>query len=151
MRQAVSLAPATAQAEGFSAIWDTGASQTAISPRVVARLGLKPFSVATVHFGNSTADCPVYKVDVLLPNGLAVLDVNATEAVNIQGADVLIGMDIITSGDLADTNANRQTFFSFRFPPALDHIDYVADANKAAKKKQSREDLRRLRRKGKLR
>ena len=42
-------------------------------------------------------------------------------------ADVLIGMDIIGTGDFAVTNLNGLTKFSFRVP-SLEHIDFVADA-----------------------
>ena len=123
---------------------------TAISPRVVQQLGLKPISFVTVHYGNESADSPVYKVDVLLPNRVVVGNVNASQAKNIQGADVLIGMDVITTGDFAVTNANGITCFSFRFPSALDHTDYAAEADKIRKQRENRDKTRRLGRKGKL-
>jgi hypothetical protein len=40
--------------------------------------------------------------------------------------DILIGMDIITLGDFAITNANHRTVVSFRIPPDTKHIDFVA-------------------------
>jgi len=98
---------------------------TAISPLVATTLGSKPFSRTEVHFGNETKVVPVYKVDIFLPNSVGVIDVNATEAVNIKEADLLLGMDIINMGDFAVTNAGGTTFFSFRFPPAAAHTDYV--------------------------
>ena len=39
-------------------------------------------------------------------------------------ADVLVGMDIINTGDFAVTNLGGITKFSFRFP-SLEHIDFV--------------------------
>jgi hypothetical protein len=39
---------------------------------------------------------------------------------------VLIGMDVIGSGDLAITNHNGKTTFTFRVPPC-EEIDFVAE------------------------
>ena len=44
------------------------------------------------------------------------------------GADMLIGMDIITMGDFAITNFNGKTTFSF-VTPAKRTIDYVEELN----------------------
>jgi len=38
-------------------------------------------------------------------------------------------MDILTLGDLAITNHDRQTVVSFRVPPDTVHIDFVAADN----------------------
>ena len=97
----------------------------------------------------------MYKVDVLLPNAVGVLDVNVLEAENIKGADLLIGTDIINTGDFAVTNAGGTTCFSFRFPPAATHIDFVQQSQAVAQRESPIHDrqsmLRHLRRKGKLR
>ena len=41
--------------------------------------------------------------------------------------DVLIGMDVITSGDFAVSNHNGKTVFSFRVP-SVETTDYVKKA-----------------------
>ena len=151
IRQAASLGQQGEVEAEFQVIWDTGASATCISPAVSKRLGLRPISMATVHAAGNSYDSQVFKVDVKLPNNLRVIDVRVLEAVNIHGADVLIGMDIITTGDFTVTNADNDTWFSFRFPPALDHIDYAAEANKIVQRREHREQARRMQRKGKLR
>jgi len=152
---AQSLGGMPALAQTFLAIWDTGCTMTAISPAVVTKLGLKPFSKTEVHFGNESKVVPVYKVDIMLPNALGVLDVNVSEAANIRGADLLIGMDIINMGDFAVTNAGGTTCFSFRYPPAAAHIDYVKQSQANAQTQGSAHDrqnlVRHLKRKGKLR
>lgn len=154
VRQATSLGRGGGT-QPFIAIWDTGASATCISPKISQTLGLGAISMAQVHAAGNTYDSPVYKIDVILPNGLMVVDVRALEAQNIQGADMLIGMDIITTGDLAITNADNDTWFSFRFPPARQHIDYAEEASKIQQNKtqtSNRQNLvRNLKRKGKLR
>ena len=139
----------------FQAIWDTGASATCISPKISKALGLGAISMAQVHAAGNTYDSPVYKVDVILPNGLMVVDVRVLEASNIQGADMLIGMDIITTGDLAITNADNDTWFSFRFPSARLHTDYADEANRIRGSQVQNPDrqnmIKNLRKKGKLR
>lgn len=47
---------------------------------------------------------------------------------SLEGTDVLIGMDIITAGDLAITNHNGRTTFSFRVP-SCEEIDFVGEIN----------------------
>jgi hypothetical protein len=112
--------------------------------------------MATVHAAGNSFDSPVYKIDVFLPNGLVVTDIRALEADNIQGGDMLIGMDIITTGDLSITNANDNTWFSFRFPPAKAHIDYAEQQRHQShgrpEQAQSRQNLiKHLKKRGQLR
>ena len=47
-----------------------------------------------------------------------------------QGADILIGMDIIGVGDFAVTNRDGKTKFSFRLPSRAD-IDFVVEDKKS--------------------
>jgi hypothetical protein len=149
VRQAASLGKG-GDPQSFMAIWDTGASATCISPKISQALGLGAISMATIQAVGSSHDVSICKIDVILPNGLTVADVRAAEVGNIQGADMLIGMDIITTGDLAITNA-----FSFRFPPASSHIDYAGEGNRISQRQQQSHDrqklVKNLRRKGKLR
>jgi hypothetical protein len=154
VRQAASLGKG-GESQPFMAIWDTGASATCISPKISQALKLGAFSMATVHAAGNTYDSPVFKIDVILPNGLIVVDVRALEAKNIQGADMLIGMDIITTGDLAITNADNDTWFSFRFPSARLHTDYAEEAKRMIRAQAQTSDrqnmIKNLKRKGKLR
>ena len=60
-----------------------------------------------------------YKVDLLLPNGWWIQDTTVM-LVGYSGEDVLIGMDIINTGDFAITHAG----FTFQTPARAD-IDFV--------------------------
>jgi hypothetical protein len=53
------------------------------------------------------------------------MEIRASEN-TVEGCDVLIGMDVITTGDLAITNHNGKTTFSFRVP-ACEEIDFVEE------------------------
>jgi len=108
----------------FDAIWDTGATNTVISPSVVAKCGLKPISMAQVQTANGTCLSEVYLVNVRLPNGVGFRNVRVTNQ-QLMGAPVLIGMDVITQGDFVITNRGKNTVFSFRYP-SMACIDFVA-------------------------
>jgi len=114
----------------FVAIWDTGATATVITQKVVDACGLKPTGVTLVQTANGQRSCNVYFVNIGLPNQVGFQMVRVTCG-DILGTDVLIGMDIITTGDFVLTHKNGTTVFSFRVP-SLDCIDYV-EQWKAAK------------------
>ncbi len=108
----------------YKAIWDTGATNSVITNKVVAELSLQPISIVRVKHGGGESDRPVYLVNIVLPNKVVFYEVRVTEG-DIHGDyEVLIGMDIIGAGDFAVTNKDNKTMFSFRFPP-IEHIDFV--------------------------
>lgn len=83
------------------AIWDTGATNTAISKKLARKLNLKVISTAECDGINTTILTNIYKIDLLLPNKIAVLDIDVSEVDNIIDADILIGMDVILLGDFS--------------------------------------------------
>ena len=107
----------------FSAIWDTGATNTVISQKVVDALALKPSGFAKVRHvgGEEIAEC--YSVNLMLPNHVGLTFLRVTKG-KPGGGDVLIGMDIIGAGDFAVTNHGGKTTFTFRFP-SFEEIDFV--------------------------
>ena len=114
----------------YIATWDTGATSTVITSKVVKELGLKPSGKVKVRGVGPAGtvqehDSDTYLVNILLPNGVGVWGVRVSENA-VDGCDVLIGMDVITTGDLAITNHNGKTTFSFRVPPC-EEIDFVAE------------------------
>lgn len=119
----------------YWAIWDTGATNSAITKKVASDLGLQPTGLVEVRYGSGKAVTKTYLVNIGLPNGLMVGQVRVTEAQGIADDDVsddkqphlLIGMDIIGMGDFAVTNANRCTALSFRVPSTRE-IDFIPDA-----------------------
>ena len=109
----------------YSAIWDTGATHTCITTKVVAECGLIPTSVAEVTGIHGTQRTYGYLIDVYLPNQVVVRGVEAVESPALAGEldDVLIGMDIINLGDLAVSNFQGKTTFTFRIP-SLEEFDF---------------------------
>ena len=96
------------------AIWDTGASGSVISPLVAIELGLLPVGVKPMHTGNGTYEATAYVVDIMLPNKVLIRGVEVTES-DLKVCDALIGMDIISLGDMKLTN-KPVTKFTFRIP-----------------------------------
>jgi predicted aspartyl protease len=112
--------------EKFFAIWDTGATGTVITKKVVDALGLKPVSKTKVRHANGEAIVNVYYINLFLPNQVAFNFIPVTEGVLGDDASVLIGMDVITKGDFSVSNFNGKTTFSFRVP-SLAEIDFNSD------------------------
>ncbi|MDO8524476.1 MAG: aspartyl protease family protein [bacterium] len=119
----------------YIAIWDTGATHSAITKKVVDDLNLQPTGAReTRHAGGKSLN-NTYLVNISLPDGVMVPHVRVTEVQLIPDDNVsddkqpqlLIGMDIIGLGDFAVTNANGKTTFSFRIP-SVQEIDFVPDA-----------------------
>lgn len=109
------------------AIWDTGATGTVISSRVAKKLNLAPTGIVNICHANGRSFVNKYVINIWLPNQVGFAYLEVTEGELDESFDVLIGMDIISQGDMAITNVNRQTVFSFR-TPSMERIDYVEDA-----------------------
>lgn len=105
------------------ALWDTGATVSTISKKIVDALGLIPFSKSKVFHAGGEGVANMYKVNILLPNGVGVHAATVMEGV-LNGFDALIGMDIITMGDFVITNRGGKTVFSFQIPPTHEY-DFV--------------------------
>ena len=96
------------------AIWDTGAYGSVISPKVAEELELIPVGVKPIQTANGTYEAYAYVVDVMLPNRLVIRGVEVSES-DLKVCDALIGMDIISMGDMKVTN-KPTTKFIFRIP-----------------------------------
>jgi hypothetical protein len=107
------------------AIWDTGATGSAITKGIAQKLGLVPTGMAQVHTANGVATQNTYTIDIKLPNKVLIRGIVATEVTSLSsGCDALIGMDVISLGDFSITNHKGTTCMSFRVP-SLHEIDYV--------------------------
>jgi predicted aspartyl protease len=106
----------------FQAIWDTGATGSVISQRVVDQCRLVPIGLTEAMTAGGIVRCEVYLVNIFLPNAVGFPNVTVTKA-NMGKTDVLIGMDLINKGDLALTHEHANTVFSFRYP-SMTTIDF---------------------------
>lgn len=105
-------------------LWDTGASVSLISARVAKVLGLESIGKSGVSGYNEGVDVKdTYLVHIGLPTGDIVTNIMAMEF-HSDEYDVVIGMDVICKGDLAVTNKDGRTTFSFRIPSEAE-IDFL--------------------------
>lgn len=112
-------------ADTKAAQWDTGATNTCVSKNIVNLLKLKPVGVMKIQTPSGSTEVNQYLVDIKLRNDVLVKDVMVVDSeIGNQGIDVLIGMDIIGTGDFAVSNFEGKTYFSFRYP-SVAHTDYV--------------------------
>lgn len=116
----------------YNGLWDTGASGTVITKRVVDELGLIPTGLAKSYHANGESIVNTYSINVGLPNGLMIPTVRVTEGI-LNGFDVLIGMDVILRGDFSITNKGGKTVFSFQIPSTHD-LDFVKEYEQEVKK-----------------
>ena len=126
-----SLTPVTLPAPGkkYQGLYDTGATNSAISPQVVTDLQLASIGARTVAVGGGTLTTTAHLVNIGMPNRVMFPMVPVAKMV-LLGVDVLIGMDILGTGDFAVTHQDGKTVFSFCFPSRR-HIDFASEIKTA--------------------
>jgi len=107
----------------YKALWDTGATCSVITQKIVDDLKLDIVSYGPVASVNSVETAQFYYVDILLPNNVAVRSLLVPLG-KPSGCDLLIGMDIIGKGDFAVSNHSGRTVFTYRIP-SLMTFDFV--------------------------
>lgn len=119
------------------AIWDTGATNTCITQAAADRIGLVPTGLVEMNTANGTHRASTVLTNVALPNGVGFHGLRVTICDLGPTLDVLIGMDIIGSGDFAITNFENNTVMSFRIPSSRT-IDFVVEHSAEEVKEKAR-------------
>lgn len=114
----------------YTAIWDTGATGTVITQKIIDDCGLVATGMTRMHgVGGAISNVETFLVNIYLPNKVAIPEMRVCKGDLGGGADILIGMNVITLGDFAITNPGGDTQFSFRVPGHGD-IDFVRETAK---------------------
>ena len=115
--------------KSFNALWDTGATHSAITQQVVDACGLVPESIQPEahHAYGIAKNVPAFLVKIKLPTNVEFPGLRVTLG-KFPSSDVLIGMDIIGLGDFAVTNRDQKTKFSFRVP-SQGGLDFIVQDN----------------------
>ena len=80
--------------------WDTGATVSVISERLVGELGLIPIGRTKISgYNGKPMVTNEYRIDLFFPNDIKIPFVKVVEAPLIT-MDVLIGMNVINQGNL---------------------------------------------------
>ena len=111
------------------ALWDTGASGTVIVPSIAKKMGLIPTDRVKVAGVNNVSMADVVQVSIGLPNKVMVKDASAMICELTGEFELLIGMDIISLGDMIICNGDNKTSFSFVMPSFPDKPDWIEKSN----------------------
>jgi hypothetical protein len=110
----------------YGCIWDTGATSSAVTKKVVSDLKLEVLNYVTVSTASGISVVPNYKVTLNL-DGEIEEHVTANELI-LGGFDILIGMDIIGNGDFTvSTDPTKGICLSYQIP-SMGKVDYVVRA-----------------------
>lgn len=104
-------------------LWDTGATRTVITNKIVSELNLKPVSMGTARTPQGQYNAYMYYINLFLPNHVVFPKLLVMEG-QPSGCDILIGMDVIGNGDFVVSNYDNKTTFSYRFPSSA-KLDFV--------------------------
>jgi len=107
-----------------TALLDTGASGSCISGLYARRNKFISLCDCEVLGVGGKYVSKVYYADIMLPGDILIRDIEVTDFFDNGKFDVIIGMDIITTGDFALSNYNDQMTVSFRCPPVNPPIDF---------------------------
>jgi predicted aspartyl protease len=127
--------PATIQppkGKKYQALYDTGATHSAVSPQVVADLNLASIGARTVGVGGGNLTTTSHLVNIGMPNRVMFGMISVAKMVLPGGIDALIGMDILGMGDFAVTHHEGNTMFSFCVP-SRGKIDFVDEIQRSEK------------------
>ncbi len=112
-------------------LWDTGATDSAITLSLAKELGLIEVQRIAVSGVHGVKEVPVYYVEIELNDGDGAISLRAlvsecTELSSDGSVGALIGMNVINRGDFAISNFGGKTTMSFR-TPSLQKIDFRKD------------------------
>ncbi len=113
----------------YTAIWDTGATGSVITKKVIKDLNLKPTGLVEVNHAQGKTTTNTYLVNIALPLRVIVGPMKVIEGVLPDDTEILIGMDIISGCDFAVTHGKGFTKMSFKIPSTED-IDFVHIADR---------------------
>jgi hypothetical protein len=123
---AFDLATTPQNGRKYQALYDTGASHSAVSPRVVSELQLTSIAARNVNVGGGVIVATSHLVNFALPNKVMFGMMQVSQMVLGPGIDALIGMDVLGLGDFAVTHHNGNTTFSFCCPSRKE-IDFAIE------------------------
>lgn len=99
----------------YNALWDTGATQSCISSKIVKDLGLNPVGKIQMSTAGGVSATNVYHISMKLPNRCYIEKLKVAE-VQLAGCDALIGMDVISKGNFSISHDTGKTVFEFGIP-----------------------------------
>ena len=111
----------------MKALWDTGACCTCIATSVAQAMGLVKINERElIGADNKPFMADVYCVRLTMGHFIISFIEVCGIPMDGKAENMIIGMDVITKGDLSITNYQGKTVLTFR-EPSLEKIDYVEE------------------------
>jgi len=114
-----------------NALWDTGATMSAITPEIRDKLKAETIQRKKITAVHTAKEVDVVLITIELPNRIIKQTIKVAVCDMASKSEMLIGMDIISLGDFALSNGGEQTLFSFAVPPFRDKIDFSKRQNES--------------------
>jgi hypothetical protein len=112
--------------ENFIATWDTGATISCIKEEIAVSHNLPICGQRECRGVNSIKTVNTYLSSLVLPNNFAINEIELASCDNSLAVDMLIGMDIISKGELLINTCNNMTIYSFQMPaPTAFSLDQI--------------------------
>ena len=121
------------QKKTVKALWDTGAAFSAMTHKMANELRISPSDCSgrseVSGIGGEIFEVDVARVVIKLPTMETAMEKEiSVRIIDFSGADLLIGMDVISRGDFAISNGAGKTLFPFAIPPFKDKVDLYKKA-----------------------
>jgi hypothetical protein len=101
-----------------NALWDTGATISAITPKLVRELSFIPAGTIAISGITGALDVKFVLAAIQFPDGILRKNIKMAVCDFSQEINIILGMDIITLGDFQLLHGNNSTVFSFTSPPS---------------------------------
>jgi hypothetical protein len=133
--------PETRESFTVSALWDTGATFTAVSWLFAKRCGLEYLDDTNIDGVGGDKRGKWSHLAMKLPSGLMLPDKRVIACTLPVGTDLIIGMDIIALGDFCISNTEGKTLFSSVVPSLPDAVNLEETASRLNKMQQKSPDV----------
>lgn len=107
-----------------NAIFDTGATRSAITQKIFKELSLVKSGHATICGVESHKEIFTARINVSLSDEIQFKKLDVAVCALPAGIDALLGMDAISCGDLLLLNGLQKTTMTFRVPPSEVEINF---------------------------
>lgn len=107
------------------ALIDTGAQTSCVSTNLINKLSLSPFYQTNIEFAMGSADVGVYLVDIEIQEKIRIEGMVVANF-PVPVIDVIIGMDILSLGDMSMKGKGKELVFTFSISDRmLRTLDYL--------------------------
>jgi len=101
----------------LKALWDTGANCCVISETVAKKLKIPNIAEVQMKHADGISIVNTHMLSLMLPNNILFKDIRAMSCKPIHSFDMIIGMNVISKGNMSIVHNKTVIRFSFKYPP----------------------------------